>query len=86
MSYTPPINPTYTSAIGVNSDTAISGGNWTSNTYVGAGEQNDYSYVAINLQTDEDGTLTFEFSQDGTNWSEYPTVDFTVADTLDLNL
>jgi hypothetical protein len=47
MSYTPPINPTYTSAIGVNSDTAISGGNWTSNTYVGAGEQNDYSYVAI---------------------------------------
>lgn len=79
MSYTPPINPTYTSAIGVNSDTAISGGNWTSNTYVGAGEQNDYSYVAINLQTDEDGTLTFEFSQDGTNWSEYPTVDFTVA-------
>jgi hypothetical protein len=75
MSYTPPINPTYTSAIGVNSDTAISGGNWT----LGAGEQNDYSYVAINLQTDEDGTLTFEFSQDGTNWSEYPTVDFTVA-------
>lgn len=79
MSYTPPINPTYTSAIGVNSDTAISGGNWTSNTYLGAGEQNDYSYVAINLQTDEDGTLTFEFSQDGANWSEYPTVDFTVT-------
>jgi hypothetical protein len=79
MSYTPPINPTYTSAIGVNSDTAISGGNWTSNTYLGVGEQNDYSYVAVNLQTDEVGTLTFEFSQDGTNWSEYPTVDFTVA-------
>jgi len=68
-----------TSAIGVNSDNAISGGNWTVNTYLGSGEQNDFSYVGINLQVDEAGTLTLEFSQDGTNWSEYPTVDFTIS-------
>jgi hypothetical protein len=79
MSYTPQYKPTYTSENGVNSDTAISGGNWSGNTYIGSGEQNDYSYVAINLQTDESGTLTFEFSQDGIIWSEFPTVDFTVA-------
>jgi hypothetical protein len=68
-----------TSAIGVNSDNVISGGNWVGNVYTGAGEQNDYNYVGVNLQVDEAGTLTFEFSQDGTNWSQYPVTEFTVA-------
>lgn len=73
-------NPTNsTSEIGVNSDNVISGGNWTANTYRGSGEQNDYPYVGVNLQTDEAGTLTFEFSQDGVNWSSYPTQQFTIA-------
>ena len=68
-----------TSAIGVNSDNVISGGNWVGDVYTGAGEQNDYTYVGVNLQTDEAGTLTFEFSQDGTNWSKYPVTEFSVA-------
>jgi hypothetical protein len=68
-----------TSAIGVNSDNVISGGNWVGNVYTGAGEQNDYTYVGVNLQTDEAGTLTFEFSQDGVNWSKYPVTEFSVA-------
>jgi hypothetical protein len=33
----------------------------------------------MNLQTDEAGTLTLEFSQDGTNWSKYPVTEFTIA-------
>lgn len=68
-----------TSAIGINSDNVISGGNWVGDVYTGAGEQNDYTYVGVNLQTDEAGTLTFEFSQDGTNWSKYPVTEFSVA-------
>jgi hypothetical protein len=68
-----------TSAIGVNSDTAISGGNWSTNTYTGTGELNDYAYVGVNLQVDEAGTLYFDFSQDGTNWSTFPVDGFTIA-------
>ena len=68
-----------TSAIGVNSDNVISGGNWVGDVYTGAGEQNDYTYVGVNLQTDEAGTLTFEFSQDGVTWSQYPVTEFSVA-------
>lgn len=67
-----------TSDIGVNSDNVISGGNWVGNIYSGVGEQNDFSYVAVNLQTDENGTLTFEFSQDGVNYSTYPTTEFSI--------
>lgn len=67
------------SAIGTNSDTVISGGNWSGNTYTGAGEENDYAYVGVNLQVDEAGTLFFDFSQDGTNWSSYPVNGFDVA-------
>lgn len=78
MSYTPNVQSS-TSAIGVNSYTGTTGGLWTGDTLITAGEQNDFSYVGVNLQVDEAGTLTFEFSQDGVNWSEYPTVDFTVA-------
>jgi hypothetical protein len=68
-----------TSAIGVNSDTVISGGNWSTNTYTGAGELNDYAFVGVNLQVDETGTLYFDFSQDGTNWSTFPVGGFTIA-------
>ena len=68
-----------TSPIGTNSDTVISGGNWSGDTYTGSGEINDYAYVGVNLQVDESGTLYFDFSQDGTNWSTYPVNGFTVA-------
>ena len=78
MSYIPNIQ-SLTSQIGVNSYTATTGSLWTGNVFVGAGEQNDFNYVGVNLQTDESGTLTFEFSQNGTDWSSYPTQEFTVA-------
>lgn len=78
MSYIPNIQA-FTSQIGVNSYTATTGSLWTGNVFVGAGEQNDFNYVGVNLQTDESGTLTFEFSQNGTDWSSYPTQEFTVA-------
>tara|TARA_R110000772_G_scaffold268686_2_gene397492 strand:- start:42093 stop:43265 length:1173 start_codon:yes stop_codon:yes gene_type:complete len=73
------IEGTVISAIGVNSDNVISGGNWSGNIYTGSGEQNGFNYVGFNLQTDEDGTFTFEFSQDGTNWSKYPVIEFGVS-------
>ena len=78
MSYLPN-ELSITSTIGVNSDTVISGGNWVGNTYTGAGEENDFAYVGVNLQVDEAGTLFFDFSQDGTNWSTYPVNGFTIA-------
>ena len=68
-----------TSAIGVNSDTAISGGNWSTDTYTGTFELNDYAYVGVNLQVDEAGTLFFDFSQDGVNFSSYPVAGVDVA-------
>jgi len=74
MAYNPPIF-SKTSAVGVNSYTLTtpSGALWTGNNFAGAGELNDFAYVGVNLQTDESGSLTFQFSQDGTNWSSYPT-------------
>ena len=78
MAYTPN-KLAYTSPEGINSSTTISGSLWVGNIFTGAGEQNDYTYVGVNLQTDEAGTLTFEFSQDGTNWSKYPVTEFEVA-------
>jgi hypothetical protein len=70
---------TYLSPIGINSDNVISGGNWSGDTYTGQSELALYNYVGINLQTDEDGTLTILFSQDGVNFSQYPTQEFTVT-------
>lgn len=67
------------SAIGTNSDTVTSGGNWSTNTYTGSGEQVNYQYVSVSLQTDETGTLYFDFSNDGTNWSTFPVDGFTIA-------
>lgn len=63
----------------LNSDTVISGGNWIGNTYTGTGESNDFAYVGVNLQVDESGTLFFDFSQDGVNWSSYPVNGFDVS-------
>jgi hypothetical protein len=69
-----------TSAIGVNSDSVTSGGNWyDAATYTGQGEENDYAYVGVNLQVDEPGLLFFDFSQDGAVWSPYPVNGFIVA-------
>jgi hypothetical protein len=79
MTYIPQENLSITSDIGINSDTGTTGGNWSVNTYTGAGELNDYAYVGVNLQVDEAGTLFFDFSQDGTNWSSYPVAGFDVA-------
>ena len=80
MSYQP-LNQlfTLTSADGINSDSVTSGGNWSVNTYTGQWEQNDYPYVGVNLQVDEAGTLYFDFSQDGVNFSSYPVNGFTIA-------
>ena len=78
MSYLPNIL-SITSDVGVNSDTVTSGGNWVGNIYTGSGELNDYAYVGVNLQVDEAGTLYFDFSQDGSNWSTYPVAGFTIA-------
>jgi len=68
-----------TSLIGINSDSVISGSNWSGNTYTGVGELNNYAYIGANIQVDESGILYFDFSQDGTNWSTFPVAGFTVA-------
>lgn len=68
-----------TSASGVNTETATTGALWAVNTWTGAGEQTNYSHVAVSLQTDETGTLYFDFSVDGTNWSTFPTAGFAIA-------
>jgi len=49
-------------------------------TYTGTGEQNDLPQVGVMLKTDNDGTLHFDFSNDGTNWdSTFPVSGFRVA-------
>ena len=63
----------------INSSNVISGTGWSGDTYTGAGEENDFAYVGVNLQVDESGTLYFDFSQDGTNWSSYPVNGFGIA-------
>ena len=63
----------------VNTYTAITGGGWSGNTFAGTGEQNQYQYVTVSLQTDEPGTLFFDFSVDGTNYSTFPVAGFDVA-------
>ena len=78
MSYTPN-QISETSLVGINSDTAISGGNWVTDTYTGTFELNDYAYVGVNLQVDEAGTLFFDFSQDGVNFSSYPVAGVDIA-------
>jgi len=49
-------------------------------TYTGTGEQNDLPQAGVMLKTDNDGTLYFDFSNDGTNWdSTFPVSGFRVA-------
>lgn len=78
MSYLSDVN-SETSAEGVNTDYTISGGNWSGDTYTGAGELTEFEYVVTSLQTDEDGTLFYDFSVDGTNWTTFPTNGFAIS-------
>jgi hypothetical protein len=80
MSYTGlPDKLSTISDLGINSWNLSGGTGWVGDTWTGAGEENDYAYVGVNLQVDEAGTLFFDFSQDGTNWSSYPVAGFTIA-------
>jgi len=60
----------------VNSSTVALG---SGATFTGTGEQNDYPDVMVSCQTDNPGTLYFDFSVDGTNWTTFPTAGFRVA-------
>ena len=80
-----PVEFSKTSANGINSWGSTAGTGWNDpeypgvNNWIGQGELVDFAYVGVNLQTDEAGTLTFEFSQDGVNWSKYPVTEFTIT-------
>lgn len=67
------------SAEGVNTETDITGALWSSNTWTGATELNTKDQVGVSLQTDEAGTLFFDFSVDGTNFTAFPTNGFSVT-------
>lgn len=73
-----------TSALGVNSSNEASNSsysNWATNTWTGSYEQNDYQYLVVSLQTDDDGgTLYFDFSPDGTNTNTFPVNGFTITE------
>lgn len=74
-----------TSALGTNSSNEASNSsylNWSTNTWTGTYEQNNYQYVIVSLQTDDaGGTLYFDFSPDGTNTNTFPVAGFEVAST-----
>lgn len=48
-------------------------------TFTGTGELNEYPDVMVSFQADDTGTLYFDFSVDGSNWSTFPVNGFTVA-------
>jgi len=48
-------------------------------TFTGTWEQNDYPEVMVSCQTDNSGTLYFDFSVDGTNATTFPVSGFAVA-------
>jgi hypothetical protein len=48
-------------------------------TFTGTGELNPYADVMVSCQTDNTGTLYFDFSVDGTNWTTFPSNGFRVA-------
>jgi len=48
-------------------------------TYTGTFEQNDYSDVGVSCQTDNSGTLYFDFSPDGVAVNTFPVNGFTIA-------
>lgn len=51
----------------------------SSATFTGTGEVNEYPDVMVSCQTDNTGTLYFDFSVDGTNWSTFPVNGFSIA-------
>ena len=51
----------------------------TGATFTGTGELNNYPDVMVSLTTDNNGTLFFEFSVDGTNWGVFPVEGFEVT-------
>lgn len=67
------------SSAGQNTDTTISGGNWSANTYTGQVEQIERQYIVTSIQTDGAGTLYYDFSVDGTNVSTFPPAGISVA-------
>ena len=48
-------------------------------TFTGEGEVAPADGVSVSCQTDNSGTLYFDFSVDGTNWASFPTNGFVVA-------
>ncbi len=48
-------------------------------TYTGTWEKNNHPDVGVSLQTDNAGTLYFDFSPDGVNVNTFPTSGFTIA-------
>lgn len=60
-----------------------SGGNSTTTpttSFTGAGEQNDFPDVMVSLYSDDqDGTLYFDFSVNGTDWRTFPSQGFEVT-------
>jgi len=48
-------------------------------TYTGTGELTRLSDVGVSCKTDQDGTLFFDFSNDGTNWDTFPPAGFKVV-------
>lgn len=60
--------------------TVISGPNWSGDTYTSDWEQKAFAFFGTVLQTDEDGTLFFDFSLDGgATFSSYPVGGVDVA-------
>lgn len=51
----------------------------TGTTFTGEGEQNLSDHVMVSCQTDQAGTLFFEFSVDNVNWGMFPVAGFNVA-------
>lgn len=73
-------NPLYVNIPGVqssanNSSTPLAG----SETFTGTAEQNTHPDVMVSCKADADGTLYFDFSNDGSNWDTFPTNGFTVT-------
>ncbi len=73
-----PTNSGFQSSIGTNSTITPLSASASFNAS-GSGEQNQLPYVIVDCTSDVSGTLYFEFSVDGTNWSTYPTNGFSLS-------
>ena len=60
----------------VNSSTELLG---VSETFTGVAELNDFPDVGVSCHSSSEGTLYFDFSNDGTNWNTFPVAGFQVA-------